>query len=208
MAPSSLSLSYLYSQEILDTFPSEQHDLTYATWLFYAVPLILIILLLSYCWLLLLASCGNNEEERREKSGTVRIFLKSEYEELGPVSFREICVALYFLLLVVIWFFAEPSFMSGWSDHFKLPDGRGSVSEATPAILVLILIMMTPQHLQFWPFKSKVKGADGPELPPTLMSWSDLSRFVPWGLLILRGAGFALAKASDQSGLSGWIGKC
>ena len=45
-----------------------------------------------------------------------------------------------------------------------------------------------------------------PYLPPTLMSWSDLSRFVPWGLLILRGAGFALAKASDESGLSDWIG--
>ena len=30
---------------------------------------------------------------------------------------------------------------------------------------------------------------------------------MPWGLLILRGAGFALAKASDVSGLSEWIGE-
>ena len=169
--------------------------------------MILVILLLSFCWLLLLASCGKKGAERKERSRSVKIFLRSEYEELGPVSFREVCVALYFLLLVVIWFFAEPSFMSGWSDFFQLPDGRGSVSEATPAILVLILIMITPQHLQFWPLKAKVKGAVAPELPPSLMSWSDLSRFVPWGLLILRGAGFALAKASDQSGLSAWIGK-
>ena len=170
--------------------------------------MILVILALTYCWLLLLASCGTKEEEEREgKSRTVKAFLKSEYSELGPLSFREVCVALYFLLLVLVWFFAEPSFMSGWSDLFQLPDGRGSVSEATPAILVLILIMITPQHLQFWPLKAKVKGAVAPELPPSLMSWSDLSRFVPWGLLILRGAGFALAKASDQSGLSAWIGK-
>ena len=170
--------------------------------------MILVILALSYCWLLLLASCGTKEEEEREgKSRTVKTFLKSEYSELGPLSFREVCVALYFLLLVLVWFFAEPSFMSGWSDLFQLPDGRGAVSEATPAILVLILIMITPQHLRFWPFQGNAKAGDSPDLPPSLMSWSELSRFVPWGLLILRGAGFALAKASDQSGLSDWIGK-
>ena len=166
--------------------------------MFYALPLIAVILLFSYCWLLLIFSRSGGS---REKNSHVKIFLRSQYDQLGSISFKEVAVALYFLLLVVIWFFAEPSFIEGWSHLFTLPDGKEAVSEATPAILVLILIMITPQHLQCWPFK------DVSELPPTLMSWSELSRFVPWGLLLLRGAGFALAKASDESGLSSWIGE-
>ena len=175
-------------------------DFFISSWLFYAVPLIVIILILTYFWLLLLFN-RKSQGETREKSSHVKTFLRSQYDELGPLTFKEIAVALYFFLLV-IWFFSEPNFITGWSHLFLLPDGREAVSEATPAVLVLILIMVSPQNLQFWPFRREMAL-----FPPTLMSWSELSRHVPWGLLILRGAGFALAKASDQSGLSDWIGE-
>ena len=80
----------------------------------------------------------------------------------------------YCLLLVLVWFFAEPSFISGWSGWFLLPGGGEAVSEvlhctvlycallyctvseATPAILVLVLLLVTPEHLRFWPFIDEV----------------------------------------------------
>ena len=68
------------------------------------------------------------------------------------VSPAQVLVAAYFSLLVVLWFFQEPEFIPGWSDHF----GPGMVGEATPAALVLVLLFITPANFNFWPFRAKV----------------------------------------------------
>ena len=103
----------------------------------------------------------------------VKVFLRAQYEQLGPMLFKEYMVTLYFLLLVVVWFFAEPSFMEGWSDWFQLPGGGGSVSEATPAILVLILILITPEKLNFWPFVDVEASSSSTN---KILDWKSLSR--------------------------------
>ena len=91
------------------------------------------------------------------RNAHVEVFIKSKYKELGPMKFKEYAVMFYFLLLIVIWFFAEPNFIEGWSDWFKSPSGGETVSEATPAIFILILILITPEHMSFWPFIDEVK---------------------------------------------------
>ena len=48
-------------------------------------------------------------EDRRNSH--VEVFIKSKYKELGPMKFKEYAVLTYFLLLIVIWFFAEPNFI-------------------------------------------------------------------------------------------------
>ena len=94
------------------------------------------------------------------------------------MTFKEYVVLFYFLILVVIWFFAEPDFIEGWSDSFKLPDGEEAVSEATPAILILILIMLTPANLNFWPCKEKRQKSlvDKTQFSSTIMDWKTLSK--------------------------------
>ena len=75
--------------------------------------------------------------------------------------------------------FQEPQFMTGWSEYFG-NDGmiflvyiyvtqlffcnpghagcsEGMVGEATPAILILILLFITPSRLDFWPFVRRVR---------------------------------------------------
>ena len=110
----------------------------------------------------------------------MKIFLKAKYDELGSMTFKEYAVLFYFLLLVVIWFFAEPDFIEGWSDSFKLPDGDEAVSEATPAILILILIMLTPANPSFWLWSCKQKLqkslVDKTEYSSTIMDWRTLSK--------------------------------
>merc|ERR1712142_312366 len=182
-----------------------EHDLTYATWIGYALPIIVIIVLLAYCWLMLLflKRDRNNIEEKAK----IKTFLQEKYDDLGGLKFQEVMVAFYFILLVVVWFFEEPEFITGWADYFEKEDTGGCyIDEATPAVLILIFLFITPRHLKFWPFIDKDSSWDAVRLPPCLLDWATVTEFVPWSLLILRGAGFALAKSSKVSGLSSWLG--
>ena len=124
------------------------------------------------------------------RNAHVEVFIKSKYKELGPMKFKEYAIMFYFGLLIVIWFFAEPNFIDGWSEWFKSPDGGETVSEATPAIFILILILITPEHMNFWPFVDEVKiikalstrysfvqeFSEKIPFPGPIMDWKTLSR--------------------------------
>lgn len=186
-----------------DMFPC-QSDLTYATWLLYALPIIIVIVVLAFFWLMLLFM--GKEVDKEEKKTEIKSFLKGKYAELGPVQFQEKMVGFYSFLLVIIWFFEDPEFIKGWAEFFKLENGDSAIGCATPAVFILLLLFITPKHLNFWPIVDKDAPWDVVVLPPALLDWSTVTNFFPWGLLILRGAGFALAKASVVSGLSSWLG--
>ena len=149
--------------------------------------------MLAFIWLLLLFSrprCSCRDEDPRNSH--VSVFLRAQHTALGPIAFKEAAVLAYFLLLVLVWFFAEPSFISGWSGWFLLPGGGEAVSEATPAILVLVLLLVTPEHLRFWPFIDEVDSKSFRYLqiheltfkeialrtpfPAPIMTWKTLSK--------------------------------
>ena len=86
--------------------------------------------ILAFLWLLLLFTrprCSCREEDPRNSH--VSVFLRAQHTALGPIAFKEAAVLAYCLLLVLVWFFAEPSFISGWSGWFLLPGGGEAVSE-------------------------------------------------------------------------------
>ena len=128
-------------------------------------------------WLvtLFLKNCCTGEDV---STSYVKAFLKAKYYEMGPMMFKEFMVVFYFLLLIFIWFFAEPSFMEGWSDWFKTADGGHTVCEATPAVLILILILITPAKLNFWPFVDYSSVNSSADSSSTIMDWRTLSQVV------------------------------
>ncbi|KAG7282514.1 hypothetical protein CRUP_020229 [Coryphaenoides rupestris] len=43
--------------------------------------------------------------------------------------------------------------------------------------------------------------------PPALLSWDTVHEKMPWSVILLLGGGFALARGSETSGLSVWLGE-
>lgn len=174
----------------------------------YAMPSIVVNLTFTFLLLSIIFWRAPKEEELIS-GREMRRFLRGEYDRLGPFSFKEGATAFYFVSLVTLWFFQEPQFMTGWGEYFG-NDGHagcsgGMVGEATPAVLILVLLFITPSRLDFWPFVRKMDDCDV-VAPSTLLDWESMASFFPWGLLLIRGGGFALAKASNRSGLSVLVG--
>jgi len=190
-----------------EKFPC-QDSLTYTTWMAYAMPSIVVNLTFTFLLLSIIFWRAPKEEELIS-GREMRRFLRGEYDRLGPFSWKEFATAFYFVSLVTLWFFQEPQFMTGWGEYFG-NDGHagcsgGMVGEATPAVLILVLLFITPSRLDFWPFVRKMDDCDV-VAPSTLLDWESMASFFPWGLLLIRGGGFALAKASNRSGLSVLVG--
>lgn len=41
--------------------------------------------------------------------------MRAEYKKLGRMKFAEVAVLIIFILLVLLWFFREPGFFTGWA---------------------------------------------------------------------------------------------
>lgn len=125
------------------TYP-ESKDLSFATWLIYALPSSL--LMLGLAWIFILAYFLRNIRPKMNQTRHLEECLVSKYEKLGPIKFREVGVFIFFIFLVLLWFFRSPGFMRGWQDllgdYFKYQDQM--VSDATPAFILLILMSLVP----------------------------------------------------------------
>jgi len=78
----------------------------------------------------------------------------------------------------VLWVTRDLYFVSGWGDLFK----KGFVTDTTPAILILVLLVA-------WPKENIFKG----NKYECLITWKVINEHFPWNILLLCGGGLALA---------------
>lgn len=175
-----------------ELYPTSQ-ILSFATWLMYNVPPMIICVFIAWIYLYMVNIPKRfKSDTEAEESANIKQTIRRKYAELGPISFHECAVLGLFILLILLWFFRDPRVIPGWASLF--PYGK-MIKDATPAIGVVCLMFFIPAD----PFND-FNG-------PALVDWKYVQGYVPWGVLLLMGGSFSMAAAAQQSGLSEQVGK-
>jgi sodium-dependent dicarboxylate transporter 2/3/5 len=144
-----------------------QGQMGFATWMSFAIPVVLVLLPLVGIWL----------TRKLHHQGTV------DLPEVGPWQKGEVRVLIVFAVTALLWITRREPF-GGWTAWFDL----GQTNDAMVALLAVVVMFIIPDG----------KGE-------RLLDWDTAAR-IPWGMLILFGAGLAIAGAFTSSGLSQTIG--
>lgn len=169
------------------TFP-EAEPVAFGDWLLMALPIS--VLMLVIVWLILTRLLFQIPAQLKIDQEIIN----KQYKTLGSMSFEEKAVMLVFSLTACLWVFRKNlniGFISipGWSQWLPYPS---MIDDATVALTMAMLLFIIPTRSQ------NVNSA-------TLMG-EEIIKKLPWGIVILFGGGFALAKGFQVTGLSAYIG--
>ncbi len=161
-------------------------DVSFASWLVFALPVS--IVLLAVAWLVLsVLFCRRTGAGRADAD-----LFAAEYDRLGAMTYEEKVVLADFALLALLWVFRADIALGGltvpgWSRLFPSAD---FLNDGTVSIGMALLLFLCPDG----------RGRGG-----RIMDWETAGR-LPWNIVLLFGGGFALASGFKESGLSLWIG--
>ncbi|XP_068587717.1 Na(+)/citrate cotransporter-like isoform X3 [Cebidichthys violaceus] len=194
-------------------FPRNGDVINFASWFAFAFPTMVLTLTLAWFWLQFLYigcnlrrtwGCGAAQSEKERAAYEV---IQDEHRRLGPVTYGEVSVLVLLILMVVLWFTRDPRFMDGWATHVFNAKAE-FVTDATVALFVAVLLFVfpsePPRYLCFWRSDTESQVSRGSA--PALLTWQVTQKKMPWNIVLLLGGGFALAKGSEESGLSLWLG--
>ncbi|KAL5771677.1 hypothetical protein ACOSP7_015831 [Xanthoceras sorbifolium] len=143
-------------------------------------------------WGDILRSCARDEHTYRDRCQPDigdfvfvvldRAHLKRELQMLGPMAFAEKAILALFGMLIALWMTRTITYDTpGWGALFN-----GRAGDGTASVLMATLLFIIPSKKQ--------KGEQ-------LMDWNKCKK-LPWNIILLLGAGFAIADGVKTSGLA------
>lgn len=172
-------------------------DITFASWMMFALPLSVVYMLIA--WVLLTRLVFPLPKDT-PFSGEG--FIEKEISRLGPMSPEEKRVGWVFFMVALLWItrkerlLGEEIDLFGWSYYLdSLLTGLGGspvgymIDDGTVSIAMALTLFVIPA--------SKEVGG-------RLLDWDDAKK-IPWGILLLFGGGLAIAKGFQTSGLSDYV---
>ncbi|NXB01023.1 S13A2 protein, partial [Cnemophilus loriae] len=197
--------------QVNDLYRGNGGIINFASWFSFAFPTSLLLLIFAWIWLQILYlgfnfkknfGCGASPATKAKEKEAYQI-IKDESKKLGKMKFAEIEVLILFILLVLLWFTREPGFIPGWATVLFNKDDISYVTDATVALFVSLLLFILPSGFSN---QDRDKEQTGFQPPAPLLDWKLVQQKMPWNIVFLLGGGFAVAKGSEESGLSEWLG--
>ncbi|KAJ1290165.1 hypothetical protein BS78_02G222500 [Paspalum vaginatum] len=162
------------------TYFPEQGPITFSSWMSFGLPMSLVLFLALWATLCLMYC--SKDTGRALSAYLDRSHLRRELSLLGPMAFAEKMVLAVFGGLIVLWMTRSlTDDIPGWSVLFD-----GKVGDGTVTIMMATLLFIIPSG-----------KSDGEKL----MDWGKC-RKLQWNIILLLGAGFAIADGFKASGLT------
>ncbi|KAI3456545.1 hypothetical protein Pfo_013208 [Paulownia fortunei] len=160
-------------------FP-EARPISFSTWLFFGFPLALLIFIAL--WTILCCLYCRRGSSQALSAYLDKAHLKRELDLLGPMAFAEKMILAVFSMLIVLWMTRNlTDDIPGWGSLFNDRAGDGTAS-----VMMATLLFVIPNKKQ-----------PGEKL----MDWNKCKK-LPWNIILLLGAGFAIADGVRTSGLA------
>jgi len=168
-------------------FPSTP-EIGFFQWMQVGIPLVVVFLPLVW-WYLTFLMFPLKQQPTEQSTGIIA----QEIAKLGKMKKEESIVLAVFVLTCLAWMFrknitVDSLTIPGWSNLLGI---ETFVHDSTVAITAALILFMIPVNLSERKY---------------LLDWKS-AREIPWGILLLFGGGFSLAKGFEISGLSQWIGE-
>ncbi|KAI1283746.1 Solute carrier family 13 member 3 [Halotydeus destructor] len=213
----------------LDEF-GEGVPIDYLSWIVVCLPGTIVTMIAAWFVLRALYCRPVPGSDAKKEADAAKNAIAAKYAELGAITFHEATTLLLVFTLVFLWMFRFPSFMDGWAVLFcdtgdepiapsNVTDISNNVTtmasytyenylsdrndwlarkqhcyewkpkDSTAAMAILMIMFMVPVR----PFTSCTR---------TLVEWPTVQKRLAWGLLFMKGGGFAIADAAETSELS------
>ena len=160
-------------------------NISFASWMMFGVPIVIITMLFVVVWLLLPRARGIQLDEAARRA------VSDQRDTLGAVTVGERNVMIAFGITVLLW--VVPGLIQVFLDqnHPIVRQLNAVIPEAVAAIVGAVLLFVLPIN---WPARRFT------------LSWEEASR-IDWGIILLFGGGLAMGQLAESTGLSKALGQ-